>query len=82
MKLAPNEKRTNVRLFTLAILAALGGCAASPHLAVQQRHACGVGLDTVCTTFGPEHSCECVPRPEVERFLTTFGEPAWLGGTR
>jgi hypothetical protein len=79
---AENRKRTNVRLSAavLAILGALGGCATLPPLAAQ-RDECGVGLEAVCATFGPERSCECVTRPELDRFLTAFGEPAWLGGT-
>jgi hypothetical protein len=81
MEFALNRKRTNVRLYMIAISGALGGCTAFAPLA-GQRDECGVGLEAVCTTFGPEQSCECVTRPELERYLTTFGEPAWLGGSR
>jgi hypothetical protein len=83
MTLTAGNKSTNVRL-SIALLgtlaSALGGCAL-PQIAVQ-RDECGTGLTLACTAFGPARSCECLPRTEVDRFLTTLGEPAWLGGIR
>ena len=82
MNLAATEKSTNVRFLTPLLIACslLGGCVALPPPAAQ-RSECDVGLQAVCATFGPERSCECQPRTDIERFLTTLGEPAWLGGT-
>ena len=80
MNLAAIEKRTNVRFIApLAISFALSGCAALPPLAGSD--ACGFDARALCTTLGPARSCGCIPAAEVDRFLGTFGEPAWLGGT-
>ena len=80
MPVASQEKSTNVR-FLVALVTACGlcGCAAPPPAAAE-RSACSVEHEVVCTSFGPARSCECVPRTEVDRFLSSFGEPAWLGG--
>jgi hypothetical protein len=78
-----SSKSTNVRFLRaplVALASALAGCA-MPELALQ-RAECGAGLELVCTAFGPARSCDCVPRAQVDRFLTTFGEPAWLGEIR
>ena len=53
----------------------VGACAAALRLAVQPDD-CGVDFHAVCETFGPERSCDCVPRTKVGRFLARFGEPA------
>ncbi len=82
MNLATKEKSTNVRFRVwIAAASALAGCSASPPR-IAQRDACGLGLQAVCTSFGPARSCECVPRSEVDGYLRTFGEPAGLGGMR
>jgi hypothetical protein len=76
-------KSTNGRFVTLLAFcaAALTGCAAMTQLAAP-RTECNIGAQAVCTTFGPARSCECLPRTEVDRFLTTLGEPAGLSGAR
>ncbi len=71
---------TNVRfLVSLATCFALSGCTAPASLA--HRDACGFDAHAVCTTLAGERSCGCIPGAEIDRFLATFGEPAWLGGT-
>jgi hypothetical protein len=73
------KNRTNVRfIVSAAICFALGGCAAPSPLA--RGDACGFDAHAVCATRGGERSCGCIPGAEVDRFLATFGEPAWLGG--
>ena len=80
MPVASREKSTTVRfLIALAAAGGLCGCATLPP-AVAEHSPCSVAHKAVCTSFGPARSCECVPRAEVDRFLSSFGEPAWLGG--
>jgi hypothetical protein len=80
MKYSPIVNSTNVRFLLLASLGTLYGCATTTPLSVQ-RSACGAGTKAVCATLGPERSCACAPRLELDRFLKSFGEPAWLGAT-
>jgi hypothetical protein len=83
MHRAMHTKSTNGRFSILVAFcaAALTGCAGTTPLATP-RAACNVGAQAVCATFGPARSCECVPRTEVDRFLTTLGQPGGLSGAR
>jgi hypothetical protein len=88
MNVALLKKSTNVRFVLLSVAVAVASAACSlsaPRIA--QRDSCGAGLRAICGAVGesvggaiPGRSCECVPQPEIDRFLRALGQPAALGG--
>ena len=56
----------------------LAGCSASPRVEVMTV-VCDERLPPVCSTFGGESRCACMPRNDLERFLGGRGSAAWPG---
>jgi hypothetical protein len=86
------KKSTNVRfpILLFAILASCTGCAGAPALEPAWRSAAWPGAQTscapatqrVCERFGPTEQCECARSTDIDGWLASFGQAAWLGAAR